>query len=659
LPVSGDRLERYIVRHLLGKGGLALVYLVTDHDTARRFALKVLAPADPRVDTGMYDLARTLARLRHPNLVQFHDLLDVGGHPGLLYDLVEGPSLEDRLARGALAPDEVEHLLVGIGEALSYLHGRGLVHRDLKPGNVLLDTRGPHLVPLVADVGIARVLADTLGENAVRVGVLPGTPRYQAPEQLEGAPPEPRADLWALGALVYEMLTGRPPFRGADPIALRHAARQRDYPTLHSLAPRVPQRLVAAVDGALEPDPARRIGDVATFLEVASGADWPPRPPVPWPDPHPEPEEIRAGVVLGGQIRLGSLIGFDDLSETWRGVDQQDGEPVVVRALFRGTDSIARGRFKAAAASLRSVRHPSVARVRPSLVLERELPAFALVRDWVPGHSLAEELAGPRLGAGAVTATLADLLEVIGHLHAHNPPVIHRNLHPGNVVRASDGRLVVVDFGGPLAALTDPMQQRYALVGAFGYMAPEQLAGAATLGSDVYAAAAIAVTLLTRQPPRAMLDAEGRLDWTAHATVDPALRDVLEQMLATDPDRRPYAVHAAQRVRALLTGGIESPDELAVPLPPLEEDEPTDPSIPLQRTSSHGHSPVTLLDPPTDPALDPERPLTERPVVPPPRPRRSLRWVLVVLALLAAAALTTAWVAGSPHSSAPVSADPP
>ncbi len=643
MPRSGDLFERYLIKRLLGKGGLSLVYLVADKSTGRPFVLEVLAPTDPRVEATIDKLGRALARLDHPNLVRLHDVLDVRGHSALLVDHVVGETLADRLRGGRMSVAAVDAVLREIGEGLVHLHAHGIFHRDLKPSNVILELRGVDEHPRLADVGLAGAIVDALGMDAVRQGVVPGTPRYQSPEQLKGAPPDSRADVWALGALLYEMATGRPPFRGADPIALRHAALQRDYPPPRSLAPNLPERLVRAIDGALDPDPRSRIPDVAALIAVSrANQEW--ASPRIDDEPHvePPPHELRAGAVLDGHLRLGALLGYDDLSETWRAVDQRDDRSVVIRALLRGTDRAARSRFEAATASLRGLNHASVPHFRPSFVVERSPPVFAVVRDWIPGRSLAEEATVRRFEIGEVLTTLIELLDVIGYLHAQDPPVVHRNLHPANVIRAEDGSLVVVDFGGPLAALADPAQQGYALVGAFGYMAPEQVGGAATLASDVYAAAAIAISLITRRHPSTLLDDQGRIAWAEHTTVESTIRALLDGMLVEDPEERPYAVEAAEACRALVEGDQESAESLAMSLPPLPDDEPTDRTLRVDLFPPIPKGPPPLIDPPTDPELHPEQVVQK--VLASPPPTRPTRWLWgLVLGALGIGGLT-AWL---------------
>jgi serine/threonine-protein kinase len=211
---------RYKIERVLGEGGMATVYLAEDAKHRRKVAVKVMRPelaATLGADRFLREV-QIAAQLSHPHILPMHDS---GEADGLLYYVmpyVEGETLKERLAReGALAPEEAIRLAREVADALAYAHKRGIVHRDIKPANILLNEG----YALVADFGIARALEDGSTESLTKTGLAVGTPQYMAPEQATGEKTvDGRADVYATGAILYEMLTGEPPFTGQNARAI-------------------------------------------------------------------------------------------------------------------------------------------------------------------------------------------------------------------------------------------------------------------------------------------------------------------------------------------------------------------------------------------------------------------------------------------------------
>ncbi|MEX0629418.1 MAG: serine/threonine-protein kinase [Chloroflexota bacterium] len=246
--------ERYVLEQRLASGGSAEVWRGRDTVLERPVAVKVLHRhllADPTTRTRLIQEARAAASLSHPGIVAVYDVaIDEEASAAVILELVEGESLADRLKReGALPPRAAVRIAAEVAEALAHAHERGVVHRDVKAANVLLGVDGE---ARLADFGIARLLADE-AQRLTDTGTIAGTLRYLAPEQLRGEPAGPPADVYAVGVLLTEMLTGQPPYQVSSPVAL--AAAQRTPPMVIEGAP---PSLSAIVRPTLDPDPERR-----------------------------------------------------------------------------------------------------------------------------------------------------------------------------------------------------------------------------------------------------------------------------------------------------------------------------------------------------------------------------------------------------------------
>lgn len=257
-----DALERaigfqYDILGLLGRGGMGAVYHAHEKALDRPVAIKVLPPDVVGGDARERFLreARTAARLTHPNIVP---LFTFGETQGLVYYVmgyVNGESLEQRLRRGPLDSETAKNLLVQLANALDYAHQQGIVHRDVKPDNVLIE-RGTGVAKLT-DFGIAK--RSTGGETLTGTGLLMGTPKYMSPEQASGDRDlDARSDIYALGLVGYAMLTGRPPFDGGSVQEILTQQVTREAPSLRKLFPDLESGLTVGIERALRKDPAQR-----------------------------------------------------------------------------------------------------------------------------------------------------------------------------------------------------------------------------------------------------------------------------------------------------------------------------------------------------------------------------------------------------------------
>jgi eukaryotic-like serine/threonine-protein kinase len=258
--------DRYRIERELGAGGMATVYLARDLKHDRQVALKVLRPELAAILGGERFLSeiKTTANLQHPHILPLHDSGEAGGMVYYVMPFVEGESLRDRLTREQQLPvDEAVRIACEVADALEYAHQQGVIHRDVKPENILL--HGGHA--LVADFGIA--LAASKSEGATRMtetGMSLGTPAYMAPEQAMGERSiTPKADIYALGAVLYEMLSGEPPFAGPTAQAIIARVMTEEPRSLTLQRHTIPPHVEAATRKALEKLPADRFATAAAF----------------------------------------------------------------------------------------------------------------------------------------------------------------------------------------------------------------------------------------------------------------------------------------------------------------------------------------------------------------------------------------------------------
>jgi serine/threonine protein kinase len=266
---SGSRVGSFRLEEVLGSGGMALVYRAVDERTGAPAAVKLLADnlaADDAYRRRFQREARLAARLQHPNVVRVLDAGEYDGRPWLALEYVEGETLADLLARRKrLPPAEVIALGRQLAAGLQHAHDAGLVHRDVKPANVLVRADG---TATIVDFGIARARD---GTELTEHGSIVGTASYLAPELLSGGPVTAAADLYSLGAVLFEATAGRPLRPAASLAQLVAGAGPPPAPRLHDAAPAVPAELDEAVARCLEPEPADRPASASQVAQLLAG----------------------------------------------------------------------------------------------------------------------------------------------------------------------------------------------------------------------------------------------------------------------------------------------------------------------------------------------------------------------------------------------------
>jgi serine/threonine-protein kinase len=261
---------RYVVEREIGRGGMGVVYLARDLSLDRHVAIKLLPPAlgtQPELRERFLRETRIAAGLSHPNIVAIHAVEEQGGLVFFVMGYVDGETLKERVTRaGALAPGEVARVLQEAGWALSYAHGRGIVHRDVKADNILVE-RGTGRA-LLTDFGIARISNSTM----TAAGTSLGTPQYMSPEQATGEEVDARSDIYSLGIVGFYALTGRLPFDAPSLQAVLAMQVTRPAPPVGSARPGTPPRLAEAIDRCLQKDASDRFQSAEALVEAVQGA---------------------------------------------------------------------------------------------------------------------------------------------------------------------------------------------------------------------------------------------------------------------------------------------------------------------------------------------------------------------------------------------------
>jgi serine/threonine protein kinase/tetratricopeptide (TPR) repeat protein len=255
VPVPGARVGAYVIREPIGAGGMGEVHLAEDVNLGRKAALKFLPlplAGNAEFRARFLREARSAAALSHPNIVHIYEVGEFEGRPFIAMEHVDGATLREHVPPGGMPAATALRIITPLAEALAEAHAAGIIHRDIKPSNIVMDRGGR---PKLLDFGLAAL---TGGERVTQIGSTLGTVGYMAPEQIKGQAPEPRSDLFSLGVMLYELLTGRPPFRGDNEAATLHAVLSLEPEPLAPARPDASPALESIVARLLAKDPAGR-----------------------------------------------------------------------------------------------------------------------------------------------------------------------------------------------------------------------------------------------------------------------------------------------------------------------------------------------------------------------------------------------------------------
>lgn len=578
-PLLGRKLASYRLERLLGRGGMGQVYYAWDEALDRPAAIKMLDERYRRHPTyaqRFVQEAKALARWRHENIVQIYyaGVEEVDGESLYFYamEYVQGVDLAQAMAKytaeGRLMPhDDVLRVGTAVAAALDYAHSGGIIHRDVKPANVLIDTHGR---VILSDFGLAMDVAESESGHVV------GSPRYTAPEQArKSAAAVPQSDLYSLGIMLYEMLVGRVPFDDPSPtsVAVQHVTQPPPPP--RSLNPALNTAVSDVLLKALSKTPQDRYRTGHELMENLARAL--------------KGTRRQADELLGQQLdeyQLAELLGQGGMARIYRGYDVRLKRNVAIKvidATYRA-DVEYRARFEREAQAIAQLEHPHIV----SLYRYGEVSGlFYMAMQYIDGRDLKTMLAeyharGETMPAADVSRIIHEVCQALDYAHSKN--IIHRDVKPSNIMIARDGRAYLTDFGLALLADTETKGE---IFGTPHYMAPEQAVSSksAVPQSDLYAVGVILYEIFTGQLPfqdveplevaMKHLSEEPPLPHEIQPDIDLSLEAVIMMALEKKPSKRPTngAELAAALDRALkLTP--ETPSVLGLQVSNLGADGP-------------------------------------------------------------------------------------
>jgi serine/threonine protein kinase/class 3 adenylate cyclase len=511
--------ERYELRKLIGQGGMAEVYLARDKELDRDVAFKVLKKQytdDEDYVERFKREARSAAALSHPNIVSVYDRGKTpDGAYYIVMEHVSGGTLEERILKeGLLSTPTVVELTLQMARALETAHERGVIHRDIKPQNVLLTESGE---AKVADFGIARAASSS---TMTRTGLVMGTAHYLSPEQALGEPTDPKSDLYSLGVVLYEMLSGELPHDSDTPmgIAMKHMKGELQPPK--EVNPNIPEWVNTVVVRLLARNPKERYqsatelirdleraqrGESSAFSADADGREAGTTGPADTLAPSPEgsrDERSSAGPSEKERYERVRPLGSGGMAEVYLAHDNLLDRDVALKVLRKqyADDEQFVERFEREAMNAAKLSHPNIVAIH-----DRGRTAdgsYYIVMEHVPGGTLKERIQREEdpLPAPAAIDFTRQIAQALGV--AHRRGVIHRDIKPQNVLLTEWGEAKVADFGIARAASSSTMTRTGLVMGTAHYLSPEQALGEPTdPKSDLYSLGVVLYEMLTGQVP--------------------------------------------------------------------------------------------------------------------------------------------------------------
>jgi serine/threonine protein kinase len=578
--VVADRptIPGYEILDELGRGGMGVVYKARQVSLKRLVALKLIrdsALASPEERARFRIEAEAAARMKHPNVVAIYEISEHAGRPYFVMELVEGGSLDKHLAAQPLTAAQAAELVRTVALAVQHAHEQKVVHRDLKPANILLASGGceppgpappggshpplANCVPKITDFGLAKRL-DSDSTALTREGSVLGTANYMAPEQADGRVGEigPAADVYSLGAILYELLTGRPPFLADSWNRIVQQVLHEEPAPPTRVRPGVPRDLETVCLKCLEKKAGQRYasaGELADDLDRFLNG----RPVAAVPL---SARERLDRIAERNGYQIVAAIGRGPRSTVYHALEGPLKQAVALKIYREGvcTREEWEAWLRRAADMCAGLAHPHIVPIRQAGWWDG---APCLTLEYVPHGSLAAKLSGQPYPIPQALRLVEQLAEIVSYLHRQG--VVHGNLKPANVLLAANSIPRVADFH-----LTGSLFQRPQLVddldpAGLGYLAPElvQDAGAEPrYYTDIYGLGMILYELLTGRPPFSGTDAHEVLEQVRsqdpippsriNPKVTPSLESCCLRCLRKNPWRRYHRVYdLLMRLRCL------------------------------------------------------------------------------------------------------------
>ena len=560
----GSTVSHYQILERLGGGGMGVVYKARDLKLGRLVALKFLSSqrgAPEEEKRRFLNEARAASQLDHPNICTIHEIDETeDGALFIAMALYEGETLDERLGRGPLPVTQAIDVASQIAAGLARAHERGIIHRDVKPANIFLTSAltADGQVKLL-DFGIAR-LADQ--SRLTRDGTTVGTAAYMAPEQFRGEPADPRSDVWGLGVVIYEMVTGHLPFEDLSEREMVRAILQNDPRPMSRLRPGVPEKLERIVARALAKRLDGRYQSMEALRADLRSLAGPEARDLVDPDltllelPAPLNDPFRTDLPAAGEGLLGrtigpyhvlELLGGGGMGVVYKAKDTRLSRTVALKFLppELTRDPEAKARFMQEARAASSLDHPNLCTILE--LGETSGGRLYLAMPCYDGETLRRKLErGPLSPEEA-----ADIAEQVarGLAKAHRNGIVHRDVKPANLIVTSDGVVKILDFGLAKLAGSAAMTRSGSSMGTPAYMSPEQARGdEVDPRTDLWSLGVVLYEMLAGQRPFRGLGEQAVIHAILYESpqplrevrpdVPPELALVVERLMARDPAGR-------------------------------------------------------------------------------------------------------------------------